>query len=153
MTEQTIIETERPHPADEAPGTDEQRVALPVGETTAVISVADLLDRDVYGTDDEEIGPITDLYVDALDHTVRYATLEIGGFLGIGARTILVPFAALQPQDDRLVLPVNRETLEAAPELEATDRAFDRDYEERVLAHWGTLSSADTEPGPASPER
>jgi hypothetical protein len=148
MTEQTIIETERPHPPDVAPVTDEQRVALPVGESTAGISVADLLDRDVYGSDEEEIGPITDLYVDALDHTLRYATLEIGGFLGIGARTILVPFTALEPQDDRLVLPVTRETLEAAPELEATDRAFDREYEERVLAHWGSLGSESVERNP-----
>jgi len=54
-----------------------------------------LEEYDVYGTDDKKIGEIEDVLL-AMDGTVAAVALEVGGFLGIDAKHVLVNWKALK---------------------------------------------------------
>lgn len=107
-------------------------------DTWALMRAGDLQGRPVRGMDDEEIATIDDLYIDYDEHSVRYVTLDVGGFLGIGAKTVLVPFERLQwaGDGDHLYLDADRETIENAPEFDP-DGGYDREYETMVVGAWG----------------
>ena len=92
--------------------------------------------RDIIGLNDEHIGTVNDVLIDYDEHTVRYCTVDVGGFLGMGARTVLIPFEKLQWSGDALYLPVEREVLENAPEFDPA-AGYDRTYEESVTTAWG----------------
>jgi hypothetical protein len=104
--------------------------------TWSLLTAGDIEGREVIGLNDESIGTVGDLLVDYDEHTVRYATVDVGGFLGIGAKTVLVPFEKLQWSRDQLYLPVERDVLEQAPEFDL-NATYDRDYEEQVGTVWG----------------
>lgn len=107
-------------------------------ETWNLMRAGDLQGRAVWGIDDNEIGTIDDLYIDYDEHAVRYVTLDVGGFLGIGAKTVLVPFERLQwaTTGDHLYLDADRETVENAPEFDP-EGGYDREYENSVVTAWG----------------
>jgi sporulation protein YlmC with PRC-barrel domain len=58
----------------------------------------------VYNDTKEEIGKIDDLIVNR-DDRVPYATVSVGGFLGIGDKLVVVPFGSLQLTPERIVMP------------------------------------------------
>jgi hypothetical protein len=65
----------------------------------------------------ETVGTIDDLIVTPTEK-VPFAVLSVGGFLGMGARYVVVPFSSLQVQDKQMVLPgATKESLEALPEF------------------------------------
>ena len=64
----------------------------------------------VYNDDDQEVGTLEDLVVDRDQRDkIAFAILEVGGFLGLGAKGIAIEYNALQlgEEDDvvRLALP------------------------------------------------
>ena len=78
----------------------------------------------VYGTNDEHIGAISDIALNE-DGSVDALIIDFGGFLGIGTKPVAVAFEDLNFLADAnnnrsLVLPITREQMEAAP-------AFDKD--------------------------
>lgn len=124
--------------------TERSRMTTGAGTMTAPSSAAwnlvrasDIQGRNIIGTDDETIGTVDDIYLDYDEHTVRYCTVDVGGFLGIGAKTVLVPFERLQWSGEDLYLPVDKETLEQAPEFDPMGD-YDRTYEENLTTVWGT---------------
>ncbi|WP_395515428.1 PRC-barrel domain-containing protein [Pseudorhizobium flavum] len=75
-------------------------------------------DLDIYGADGEEIGEIEDVLLN-LDGTVAAVAVEVGGFLGIGDKDVLVDWSALEitreGDDIRVMAPtLTREVLEGA---------------------------------------
>ncbi len=58
----------------------------------------------VYNDAKEEVGTIDDLIVNR-DDRVPYATVSVGGFLGIGDKLVVVPFGNLQLTPERIVMP------------------------------------------------
>lgn len=83
---------------------------------------SDLMDLDVYGANNEKIGEIDDLVVNS-DGTVAAAVVEVGGFLGLGEKDVLVNFSALQMTMDgnkmRVAVPeFTKETLTSAPDVD-----------------------------------
>jgi hypothetical protein len=111
-----------------ATGPHSERTAAEAPPAAEVISLSDVIDRPVYGRDDEELGSVINVFADLISHRLLYALLEVGGFVGIGSRRILVPFAALGWTDDRLYLPVERPVLERAPEWDRSS-VLDGDYQ------------------------
>lgn len=107
-------------------------------DTWGLMRAGELQGRSVRGIDDEEIGTVDDLYIDYDEHTVRYLTLDVGGFLGIGSKTVLVPFEKIQwaAEGDHLYLDASRETIESAPEFDPGG-GYDREYEDSVMTAWG----------------
>jgi hypothetical protein len=117
-----------------------------------VISLSGIIDRSVEGPDGQELGTVVNVFADLTSHRLLYALLEVGGFVGIGSRRILVPFAALGWSEDRLYLPVDRRVLEQAPEWDRSS-VLDDDYQAEVLEYWDPSAGWRTEPpvvGPGS---
>jgi len=86
-------------------------------------------DEDVYGANNEKIGEIDDFVLNA-DGSVNAVIMEVGGFLGVGEKDVLVRWQALQfameGDDMRVTAPsLTRETLTAAPDTDLTALGLD----------------------------
>ncbi|WP_345816386.1 PRC-barrel domain-containing protein [Paraburkholderia sp. PREW-6R] len=73
---------------------------------------------DVYNRNKDTIGTLDDLIVSPSADRSTYAILSVGGFLGMGKHLVAVPFADLQINNRRVVLPnATRQSIEAMPEF------------------------------------
>ena len=71
----------------------------------------------VYNDQNQSIGSIDDVLMSDNDHKAGTAVLSVGGFLGMGAKLVSVPFDQLKIQDDKIVMPgATKASLEAMPE-------------------------------------
>lgn len=81
------------------------------GRTSKVIGA------NVVNGDDETIGTVDDLIVTPSENT-PYAVLSVGGFLGMGKKRVVIPFGALEPHDEQLLLiGATKESLKNLPEF------------------------------------
>jgi hypothetical protein len=84
------------------------------------LTVDDLRSAKVYGRNDDSIGSISDLVV-TTDGTITHAVIDVGGFLGMGARSVSMPFADLTVlretggHDVRVYTNASKAQLEAMP--------------------------------------
>lgn len=58
------------------------------------VTTADVETATVYGREDEVIGSISSLKVDK-NGEISDAVIDVGGFLGLGAHPVLIPFSAM----------------------------------------------------------
>lgn len=144
-TTDTTAQTEPATPpvaaAPEA-GTDETRTsAIDRSAMTEVplaeIRADDLIGTAVYGTGDEKVGSIADVILSA-DGQVDAVTVDVGGFLGIGAKEVALDFDNLAFMRDgdgntHLYTPLTKEQLEAQPEYDAATFADSRDQQLIVI--------------------
>jgi sporulation protein YlmC with PRC-barrel domain len=89
--------------------------------TGSTVRVSQLMGANIQNPQEESVGEISDLVIDAANGKVRYAAVTYGGVLGIGNKLFAVPweaFRCVQDPDDadeyRLVLNVNQKTLDGA---------------------------------------
>jgi sporulation protein YlmC with PRC-barrel domain len=90
--------------------------------TTAVpgdsVTVAEYYKQNVYDTSDNTIGEVSDVLLDKEGH-VTAVILSVGGFLGLGAKYVSVPFNALgtKEKDGKryLVIETTKDALMSAP--------------------------------------
>lgn len=94
-----------------------------IGLTTAM-RASGMIGADVYNGANEKVASIDDLLIQTKgDDRVIFAVLNVGGFLGMGERHIVVPYEDLKLNADqdgkrRLTLPdATREALKALPEF------------------------------------
>lgn len=77
----------------------------------------------------EEVGEIDDVGTSATQQA-RVATVEVGGFLGIGEKTIAIPLSELQSSvsdEDSVRTSMTRTSIEALPEFDESDFSADDD--------------------------
>jgi hypothetical protein len=67
---------------------------VPPPAPTAKVAASGILGRKVLGPDDKEIGRVVDVLVDAGSNP-RAVVIDVGGFLGVGARRIAVNWSDL----------------------------------------------------------
>lgn len=101
------------------------------GAAPAHFLIDDLDDEDVYGVDGAKIGEIEDFVVDT-EGQIAAVVIEVGGFLGIGEKEVLVDWSALDIQvtdgDLRVNAPtLTREELEAAADVDVDAMVLGRD--------------------------
>jgi sporulation protein YlmC with PRC-barrel domain len=94
-------------------------LVIALAELRPTYPVSELLGRAVVNDTGDEIGHIDDLMIEQ-DH-IAFAILSVGGFLGLGARQVVVAFDALLIDDDEVVLP--GATKEALKEMTVYDAA------------------------------
>jgi sporulation protein YlmC with PRC-barrel domain len=99
---------------------------VPSGPSVAVSSslstmqwlASDIYKAGVYDNSEKKIGTVTDLIMDK-DGTVTTAIVSVGGFLGLGAKDVAVPFDALKVTSrdgkDWLVLNETKDQLKSMP--------------------------------------
>jgi len=71
----------------------------------------------VYNDDGDQLGTIDNLMIDKISGQVRYAVMEFGGFLGMGAERYPIPWTMLKYDVDRdgYVVPLDKAQLNEAP--------------------------------------
>jgi putative membrane protein len=95
----------------------QQQAAVPtskLGEKTA----KDLIGRTVVNEKGEKLGSIDDVVMNSKDKAVL-AVVSVGGFLGIGAKDVAIPFEQLAPGDNGNILvssAVTKDQLKSMPE-------------------------------------
>ncbi|MGA0563139.1 PRC-barrel domain-containing protein [Ancylobacter sp. VNQ12] len=87
---------------------------------------SDLIGTDVVTSTDEKLGSISDVVVER-DGSIVAAVIDVGGFLGIGAKPVAVSFDSLTPTptDDgqKIVVALTKEELNSAPEFKSLEQA------------------------------
>jgi hypothetical protein len=111
---------------------------------------SNLMGESVVGTNNETIGDIEDVLIDR-NGTVRAVVVGVGGFLGMGEKSVAIPFNALtinrnSDGDDveRITVSLSKDQLKQAPEFKYLPDA-DRTAS-RATAGAATGSTAPSEP-------
>jgi len=96
------------------------------------MSADDFIGTTVYGANDENVGSINDVILSSDGNTVEGVIIDVGGFLGIGAKSVAVgmdnlSFLADADGDNYLYTQFTKEQLEAQPEYDSSTFAENRD--------------------------
>lgn len=78
------------------------------------LSVDQLEDMDIVDANGDTIGDVEEVLADAAGNIVAVSA-EVGGFLGIGDKEVVVAIDRLTMQGDRLMTSLTKEQLEALP--------------------------------------
>ena len=77
-----------------------------------------VIGRDLYGANDEEVGEIEDVVM-GTSGDVESVLIDIGGFLGMGAKRVAIPVDQISMEGDRLVASrLTKAEAEAMPEYQ-----------------------------------
>jgi sporulation protein YlmC with PRC-barrel domain len=103
----------------------------------AQMRAEDLIGTTVYGAGDENVGVIGDVIL-SQDGAVDAVTIDVGGFLGIGAKEVAVGFDNLAFMRDgegrtHLYTQLTKEQLEAQPEYDESTFADTRDEQLLII--------------------
>jgi sporulation protein YlmC with PRC-barrel domain len=71
----------------------------------------------VYNDQNQSVGSIDDVLMSDNDHKAGTAVISVGGFLGMGAKLVSVPFDQLKIENDKIVMTgATKASLEGMPE-------------------------------------
>ena len=131
-------------PADQVPETVVPQAGLPQAGAASFLAeqqeghwlTSNLIGRNVLTPDGDSIGQVAALEIGP-EGQVTSLVMTVGGFLGLGARQIAVPFEAVEhitsePGDHQLILATTAEEIEAAPDFKTLVRK--RQEEEAIRA-------------------
>ncbi|MGB3291297.1 MAG: PRC-barrel domain-containing protein [Burkholderiaceae bacterium] len=77
-----------------------------------------IMGKAVYNDKDEKIGDVNDVVL-ASDGKAAYFIVGAGGFLGLGERSVAIPFGDIKQTGDKLLLPgYTKDKLKALPKVE-----------------------------------
>ena len=103
-------------------------------EMYGVVSASKIIGEEVVNRQDENLGKIHELVIDAKEGRLAYAVLSFGGFMGMGNKLFAMPWSAFEfaQHENKLILNVDKEKLKAAP-------GFDQDAKWPDFAdrNWG----------------
>ena len=82
-----------------------------------VVSASKIIGEAVINRQNENLGKIHELVIDAQDGRLAYAVLSFGGFMGMGNKLFAMPWKAFEfaKTENKLVLNVDKEKLKNAP--------------------------------------
>lgn len=101
--------------------------------TPTVLSAEAMKGRHVLDREGEDLGKIQEVMIDLSAGRVAYAVMSFGGFLGIGARMVAIPWGVLHPSNrktDEYVADLSKDLLKEAPSFSrdkwpsGADRSF-----------------------------
>ncbi len=108
--------------------------------TSDVISSDRVEGTSVYNATGDKLGTIDDLMIDKVSGQVRYAVMEFGGFLGMGADRYPVPWNMLKydTSQEGYVVPLDKSQLEGAPRYDDDNIPdYDDTYRTNVDKYYG----------------
>ncbi len=109
---------------DEQTVTDSE-TAVP-SEFANLIQLSEYNNVDLNNAQGEDLGEIEDALIDTQEGSIQYVIVDVGGFLGLGERSIAVPFDQFQidvtveddAEEESVTLDATEEQLENAPEID-----------------------------------
>lgn len=138
-------------PAVEQPADDADKAAeaatpdpeeVPTGQLAAepvqppqTVMVAEVLDADVIDATGEDVASVEDVLMDP-DGKLSHVVVSYGGFLGIGAKEVLIPWeqVSFNAAQETLQIPGNEADLDAAPAYVTQEELLDQQQAERDKA-------------------
>jgi len=108
-----------------------------------VVGATSLVGSHVRNEAGEDLGRLEQIMLNISSGHIGYGVLSVGGFLGIGAKMVAVPWSAFHieevEQGPRLMLDVDRKTLEDAPGFEKDNwpDMADPAFESEIHKHYG----------------
>jgi sporulation protein YlmC with PRC-barrel domain len=109
----------QPSPVPAPAARADRAQTLPAGQ----MHVKELLDRDVYTTDNVEIGEVEDVVLDPAQGRIVSVVIEIERHLGLTERHIAVPLDRLRltPGQRRVTIAMTRDEVRAVPGIRYHD--------------------------------
>lgn len=99
-------------------GVDSSTGAAAAASPFDSMRVSDVIGTDIHGAQGEEIGSIEDIVMNR-NGNAKAALVDVGGFLGIGAKRVAIPMDRLSLRDDRVVATaMTKEQIEQLPEYD-----------------------------------
>jgi sporulation protein YlmC with PRC-barrel domain len=117
-----LAQAQRP---GDAPARDTQRDKGPAWKAPAgAVESKHIIGTRVKDREGKDVGEIDQLIVNREDGKITHAVIGYGGMLGIGERKVVVPWSDVtmapdKDNRDRMVVTMERSTLESAPRYEA----------------------------------
>ncbi|HET6468424.1 MAG TPA: PRC-barrel domain-containing protein [Geminicoccaceae bacterium] len=99
------------------------------GSVAGGFTSEELAGRRVVDPTGNEIGTVRDLLIDPEDDTVSSVLVDVGGFLGLGGRTVALDIESVQSrpgEEGDLVIPLTRDQIEALPAYEEDGEGWRR---------------------------
>lgn len=103
-----------PSPQPTAPATSAPAAPAPAAETAKAPEnnlagqgkwrASKLMGVDIYGPDNKKVGDVTEVVFDKAGK-IEIVTVGVGGFLGIGAKDVAIPFEQVQWSEEPMVTP------------------------------------------------
>jgi sporulation protein YlmC with PRC-barrel domain len=95
------------------------------GEVLAGVTADELIGMNVVDAAGENVGSIDDLLLGE-DDQVDHAIVDVGGFLGFGAKSVAIPIEeiSVSPDQDQVVTNMTRDQLDAMPEWQRGDEGW-----------------------------
>lgn len=111
-------------------------------EKYGVVQASKIIGESVVNREDEGLGKIHELVIDAKEGRVAYAVLASGGFLGMGHRYFAMPWPAFEfaSTENKLILNVDKEKLKAAPGFDKDEKwpdFADRTWGDTIHEYYG----------------
>lgn len=107
-------------PQQPPPQQQQQKQKQP-GQEISAMGKEQIVGKELYGAENKRIGKIQDV-VQTEQGDVDAVVLDVGGFLGIGAKQIAVPVYEVQTEGDRLVTDLTQKEVEKLPEYQKTEQ-------------------------------
>ena len=107
-----------------------------------LLAASEIKGTQVKNLQNQEIGEIDELLVEPDAGRVRFAVVSVGGFLGLGATRVAVPWTAFeitrQRGETKYRLDATKERLEKAPRIEGKnyDRLYAQETAEPIFIYW-----------------
>lgn len=110
-------------------------------ETQNIVTTDKVIGVNVRNFTNENIGDVKEIVLDKMSGQVCYVTLSVGGFLGVGAKNIAVPWHALKydAAEGCFIINADKEKLKQAKELEnGWNNWSDPTFGKNVNGYFGT---------------
>jgi sporulation protein YlmC with PRC-barrel domain len=99
-------------------GTETETYGAEMGHDLSQMTSEELSGKTIVTTTGEEVGEVDEIGYSST-HQERVATVEVGGFLGVGERRIAIPLSELKMgEDDKLKTSLTRESIESQQEFD-----------------------------------
>jgi sporulation protein YlmC with PRC-barrel domain len=104
-----------------------------------LLSTETLLGSEVKSPQEQNVGELKQLMIDPRTGRVMYAVVSMGGFLGMGEKTVVVPWHAIEVARNgkSLVLNLSQQMLQQAPLYEKGKESVDAPANEPIGGGWG----------------
>ena len=124
-----LAEAPKDRGSDNAADTPRALVVTETSTRLALATVEGLTGVPLENRNGTSLGEISDLMIDQSTGRIVYAIADIGGFIGIGEKTISIPYHEVRWSDDdeRAIVDLTKEQADRAPEFDPTRTDIESD--------------------------
>jgi sporulation protein YlmC with PRC-barrel domain len=114
----------------------------PATNYPALVTASEIKGTHVKNLQNQDLGEVEEVLIEPDSGQVRFVILEVGGFLGLGATKVAVPWTAFQLSQEgkkpKWVLDADKEKLKNAPKVEGKNyqRLYTKADAEPVFVYW-----------------